>query len=408
MKNVIVALGTVAWEAEFVGAVSHPMMGVRVQRRCVDALDIRSAIQVMHVDVVVVSDATLRVDEDLLVDLRESGVRLVAISSKVAMWIERGADHVIDFTSHNPIRAVGEFSEWLRRGVDDEKTIEATPTGRLVAVMGFGGSAGRSTCAREVGWQLGESRFRTVIVDGDSYGPSLHQELGMQPNVPSLVQLAHECETRRTNTINLSSHVTQWTVDIDFLAGVDRSSQWLELRTSTLRHMWKLLMDHYDRVVVDLGPVIERDLYSQHEVALPQRHSIPMTALELSNTVILCARHDEVGVTRLVKGYLEFSEVLADKNIIVNLWGVNGSANNGAKAVTRLTGLRDIFTTPFDHKVVTQAAKSHLSISETAKKNAVTETFRAIANSLDTQTSASRTKSRLAKLMSHSLDHEAA
>jgi hypothetical protein len=89
MKNLIVALGLVDWEAQFVSGLSHPMFGMQVQRRCVDGVDIRAAIQVSACHGVLVSDSTPRINQDLLADLAEKNIQLIAITTDVDYWQTR-------------------------------------------------------------------------------------------------------------------------------------------------------------------------------------------------------------------------------------------------------------------------------------------------------------------------------
>ena len=79
MKNVIAALGLVDWEAQFVSGLGHPMFGLQVQRRCVDGVDIRAAIQVSDCQAVLVSDATPRINQDLIAELADKNIKLIAI-----------------------------------------------------------------------------------------------------------------------------------------------------------------------------------------------------------------------------------------------------------------------------------------------------------------------------------------
>ena len=113
MKNVIVALGLVEWESIFVSGLGHPMFGVSVQRRCVDGIDIRAAIQVVECHGVIISDATPRIDQDLIAELRERDIPLIAISSNCESWSDQGVTMLVQLDAKNPLIALKLVSELL-------------------------------------------------------------------------------------------------------------------------------------------------------------------------------------------------------------------------------------------------------------------------------------------------------
>jgi hypothetical protein len=86
----------VEWEAQFVSGLGHPMFGLQVQRRCVDGVDIRAAVQVADCQAVLVSDATPRINQDLIAELAEKGIDLIAITVDVDRWHDLGASHCIE------------------------------------------------------------------------------------------------------------------------------------------------------------------------------------------------------------------------------------------------------------------------------------------------------------------------
>ncbi len=157
MKNLIAALGLVDWEAQFVSGLGHPMFGLQVQRRCVDGVDIRAAIQVSECQAVLVSDATPRINQDLIAELADKNIKLIAITSDVDHWQDLGASHCIELDSNNPLSALKQISELMS---DEPQAVEpeSDPKGLLIAVAGFGGACGRTMAVKEIGWQLSACR----------------------------------------------------------------------------------------------------------------------------------------------------------------------------------------------------------------------------------------------------------
>ena len=61
--KIALALGNADWESDFIAVISHPMLNLKVVRRCVDGIDLLAAVQVNEIEVVIVTDETLRLDD---------------------------------------------------------------------------------------------------------------------------------------------------------------------------------------------------------------------------------------------------------------------------------------------------------------------------------------------------------
>jgi MinD-like ATPase involved in chromosome partitioning or flagellar assembly len=383
MKNLIAALGLVEWEAQFVSGLSHPMFGMQVQRRCVDGVDIRAAIQVCDCQGVLVSDATPRINQDLIAELSERKIQLIAITTNVDYWKSLGANHCIELDPKNPLSGIKQVSELLR-GESQSIETQSEPNGLLIAVAGFGGSCGRTTAVKEIGWQLTKLGARTCMVDADTYGPSLDQELGYEPNQNGLLELCRSIERKSSS---IQTHLDLLPVaseNLSFVAGLPRISRWTDLRVATLRELWRKSQDTFDVVIADVGAVLEIDHSLMHETSLPRRHAASLTALESAQVSIICARADSVGIARLVRGYLEFHELFARSEVHVILWGVtsHSQSKDVRAAVSRHTGIESIFETEYDFYGMRKAVLQNTFISKMNSKNSIAKEYESIAKML--------------------------
>lgn len=383
MKGLIAALGLVDWEAQFVSGLSHPMFGMQIQRRCVDGVDIRAAIQISDCQGVLVSDATPRINHDLIAELTERKIKLIAITTDVDFWHERGASHCIELDPKNPMSGIKQVSELMR---GETQAIESAPEpkGLLIAVAGFGGSCGRTTAVKELGWQFSKLGARTCMVDADTYGPSLDQELGYEPNQNGLLEL---CRSIEKNSSSIQTHfdlLPTASENLFFVAGLPRISRWTDLRLATLRELWRKSRDSFDVVIADVGAVLEVDHSLMHETSLPRRHAASLTALESAQVSIICARADNVGITRLVRGYLEFHELFERSEVHVVLWGVTSDAQRKEvrAAVSRHTGIESIFETSYDFDAMRKAVSQNTFISNLDSKNSIAKEFESISKML--------------------------
>ncbi len=380
MKNLIAALGLVDWEAQFVSGLGHPMFGLQVQRRCVDGVDIRAAIQVADCQAVLVSDSTPRINQDLIAELADKGIELIAITVDVDSWQELGASHCIKLDTSNPLSAIKQVSELLR-GQTQVVEPEADPKGLLIAVAGFGGACGRTTAVKELGWQLSKFGAKTCMIDSDTYGPSLDQELGFEPTQNGLLELCRSIERKNSSIQTHFDLLPAVSENLSLVAGLPRISRWTDLRVGTLRELWRKSKDVFDVVVTDIGAVLETDHSLMHETSLPRRHAASLTALESAQVTLICARADSVGIARLVRGYLEFHELFANSEVHVLLWGVvtESESKDVRAAVSRHTGIESIFETAYDFEVTRNALQHGSFISKLDSKHSIAKEFEAIA-----------------------------
>jgi len=381
MKSLIAALGLVEWEAQFVSGLGHPMFGLQVQRRCVDGVDIRAAIQISDCQAVLVSDSTPRINQDLIADLADKGIELIAITSNLDRWHDLGVSTCIELDVSNPLSAIKEVSELLR-GEAQVVEPETDPKGLLIAVAGFGGACGRTAAVKELGWQLSRTGAKTCMIDADTYGPSLDQELGFEPSQNGLLELCRSIERKNPSIQTHFDLLPEVAQNLWLVAGLPRVSRWTDLRVSALRQLWRKLREVFDVVVTDVGAVLEMDHSLMHETSLPRRHAASLTALESAQVTLICARADSVGIARLVRGYLEFHELFANSEVHVLLWGVvNDSQSKDIRAaVSRHTGIESIFETAYDFEVTRDALQQNTFVGKLDSKNAITKQFEAIAS----------------------------
>jgi hypothetical protein len=154
------------------------------------------------------------------------------------------------------------------------------------------------------------------------------------------------------------------------------------LRVGTLRELWRKSKEVFDVVVTDVGAVLETDHSLMHETSLPRRHAASLTALESAQVTLICARADSVGITRLVRGYLEFHALFANSEVHVLLWGVatDSQSKDVRAAVSRHTGIESIFETVHDFQVMRDALQQNTFVSKLDAKNSITKEFEVIAN----------------------------
>lgn len=403
MKNVIVALGLVEWESIFVSGLGHPMFGISVQRRCVDGIDIRAAIQVVECHGVIIFDATPRIDQDLIAELRERDIPLIAISSDCDSWSDQGVAMLVQLDAKNPLIALKLVSELLS-GKLKPIVEETKETGLHIAIAGFGGASGRTTTVKELSLQLKQLNLRTVMIDADTYGPSLDQELGLDLGTNGLLELCRVLEKKSAKGQSFVDLVTQLRSGLSVVPGLPRVSRWTDLRISALREFWQESKENFDAVVTDVGAILEVDQSLLHETSLPRRHAASLTALESADITIICARADCVGIARLVRGYLEFHELFAKSSVYVLLWGITSEAQarDIKNAVSRHTGIESVTYIGLDWELSRQALQRSTFMSAINPRSEISLQYQGLAKLIATESKLSQAFDEVTAIAKHS------
>ena len=402
MKNVIVALGLVEWESIFVSGLGHPMFGISVQRRCVDGIDIRAAIQVVECHGVIISDATPRIDQDLIAELRERDIPLIAISSDCESWSDQGVTMLVQLDAKNPLIALKLVSELLS-GKLKPLVEEIKETGLHIAIAGFGGASGRTTTVKELSLQLKQLNLRTVMIDADTYGPSLDQELGLDLGTNGLLELCRVLEKKSAKGQSFADLVTQLRSGLSVVPGLPRVSRWTDLRISALREFWQESKENFDAVVTDVGAILEVDQSLLHETSLPRRHAASLTALESADITIICARADCVGIARLVRGYLEFHELFAKSSVYVLLWGITSEAQarDIKSAVSRHTGIESVTCIGLDWELSRQALQRTTFMSDINPRSEISLQYQGLAKLIAAESKLSQAVDEVTTIAKH-------
>ena len=407
MFNAVVALGNAVWEAQFVSALSHPMTAIHVFRRCVDGVDIRATVQVHQVDVVLVSDDTLRIDAGLIVELNSAGVRVVALSSDTTFWTELGAVECVSVDVTNIPRSISSLVNLLNNQQVDVSADDGSQ-GDLVAVAGFGGGVGRSLVLRELGFACAGESMTTVCVEADTFGPSMSQDLNLPIDTLHLLdmcQLIHQQELQLKDSSD--SVINRLAIVADNLAvipGIPRSSQWIDLRTDAINKVYRQLRQDFDVTVVDVGPVVELEFGIGGESALPRRQASAIPAIEQADYVVLCVRADVVSVTRLVKTFLELSDIFshAEIHVVINQVRDRRSTKDFEKSIRRYTGITSIFTVDDCYSDVSKALKAPTFIGGMNPQSNMARTMHDIAKRLLARSTVQKVDSKLSQLISRS------
>lgn len=400
MINAIVAIGQTPWEAQFVSGLTHPMTGLKVQRRCVDALDVLAVTKVLSCDVVIISDHTLRVSQEFVAAINNQKIRLIALTQNTESFKKLGKVECVLIDANNPLAAISTLAALVRVN-KATPPIDVQPTGELIFVGGFGGGTGKSRLAMEVAYQLSTNKKRTLLVDADTYGPSLLQLFGLPISTPGFLEICRKVERKSNEQGLIHESSIQLADNLNLIPGLVKSSRWIDLRQPALKDFWELCLSEFDYVVVDSGPVLEAEQLLTIETGLPKRNLVSVSALSQAKKVLLTARRDPISITRLIKGISECQNQFKNKSVFVACLGPGNKKNEKevTSALQLHTDLSSIHIFDFDFESVAKAEAGLSLVSKLFPTAQLALMYQKTAQAIVEQVTNSTVSSRLRKLV---------
>lgn len=401
MINAIVAIGQTDWEGQFVSGLTHPMTGIQVQRRCVDAVDALAVSKVLSCDIVIISDHTMRVDRDFVSEIRNQNIRLIALTNNANYFEDFGVSETVALDPTNPLASISVLSA-LARVNKAELEPEVVPTGEMVFVGGFGGGVGKTRLALELAYQFAKQNNRALLIDGDTYGPALLQYFGLAPNVKGLLEICREIERKNNGDKieNLAS--TNLMSNLDLLVGINKPSRWIDLRTSVVTQLWQLCLAQYSLVVVDGGPILEHEPLAAIETGLPKRNLVALSALAASRKVLLICPAQPLAVTKLIKGLAENSALFLNKDVSIAVLGGKDKkqAKDALVAIATHTNYDNLIVVERNEELIEKATSQSSFIGAIAAKSSLANNFVEISKEIFLPTNRLATDGRLNRMFS--------
>jgi MinD-like ATPase involved in chromosome partitioning or flagellar assembly len=169
---------------------------------------------------------------------------------------------------------------------------------KVISVWGTSGS-GKSTISLNLAFELASLGHAVLLVDGDSYSPSLSAALGvLKPSggVLAALRLARQARLDSGELERLSEELNFGTRSLRFLAGVVSPLRWAEFDAA--EELLKIARESFDFVVVDLASSLEPGIYGP-ESATPRNQST-VGVIGASDVVLGIFSADPVGVNRFL------------------------------------------------------------------------------------------------------------
>lgn len=206
---------------------------------------------------------------------------------------------------------------------------EGPGAGRIIAVWGPAGSPGRTTVAANIAGELAADGKEVLLVDADTYGPSVAAVLGLLDESAGLAQacrLADQGQLDSDALRRIASTVATAAGTFRVLTGITRADRWTELRAPALALVLERARQVVDAVVVDTGFCLEADEELSFDTSAPRRNAATLRPLELADTVYAVGAADPVGVPRLVRALAELEAAVPQAAPVIVMNKVRASA----------------------------------------------------------------------------------
>ncbi|WP_408898787.1 CpaE family protein [Nocardioides sp. R1-1] len=332
MTVVLLVSSGAAWEPRALSALNdHP--GTVLLKRCVDVADLLAAARTGQAEVAVLPADLPGLDQNVVDDLQQHGVRVVGMAADPELAQPRAArigvvtvvaddraaelgELVVALPAHpagsavaTPSAPTGEASApTAERG-----PVGQQPPGRVVAVWGAGGAPGRTTLACGLAGELARRGLTTLLVDADPHGGAVAQQLGILDEVSGLLSAAR---LAGAGTLDQRFASVQRRVSdhLRVLTGLPRPDRWVELRPGLLTAIVDRARQD-GQVVLDTGFSLEPDLGELAGRA--ERNGLTREAVQLADELVLVGSADPVGLARLARAIVDLHELVPDARVRV-------------------------------------------------------------------------------------------
>ena len=267
----------------------------------------------------------------------------------------------------------------LNRSKPKTKTEVATAS-LVIAIFGPTGSTGKSSMALNLAYEFAELGKKTILIDLDTYSPSISTLLGITEPTAALTgcaRLIRQGRFDREQLERLSVRVKYRKTGFHCLTGLASSRRWGEISDDTVAHLINLSRFEFEIVIVDLAPHLEDSITSPSNPI--SRNTATRAALAKSDLAISVLNHSQLSVSRYLGVFAELQDIQRNRLIVLNRSDPKPAITSALKNLTKET----IFATiPDDHASFELAESQHLPLALARRKSPARNAIAQLTNKL--------------------------
>lgn len=300
---------------------------IKIRRRCVDSVDLMSAIHLGLANKVVISAGFENLNSTTISGAKKLGCDVYGI------YLEN------DIDSLEKLVGVGVNSNFAIDETDVEKSLKGlinlllnvseidkfsneledlSQVPGLICVWGTNGSPGRSSVAINLSFSLASKNSPTLLVDLDAIVPSLAPALGLVSEVPGVSSLVHDALKGRLSQESIEKNVIEVNPGLHVLTGISNPKRWPELRTEGLIQVLKLCSQMYANIICDLSAVLPESTDSSlNDVDIFRRFDHIPKVLEISSRNIFVLSATPLSLIRASEALEALHEINKSEPLII-------------------------------------------------------------------------------------------
>jgi MinD-like ATPase involved in chromosome partitioning or flagellar assembly len=351
--NILLALTNETWQLEVMSNINEQNQ-LKIKRRCVDSIDLMSAVHLGLAKKIVVSADFPNLSIETMVNAKKLGCEIYGI------YLQD------DVESLEKLKNFGVLNNFAINSFENNKSLknlflqlsniteidkfssgldELTEIPGLISVWGINGSPGRTSTAINLSFSLANKNSLTLLIDLDAVAPSVAASLGIVSEVPGISSVIHDALKGRLNIQSFEKNVIEIESGLHVLTGITNPKRWPELRTEGLIQVLKQASQIYPNIVCDLSAVLPETLDPNlNNLDIFRRFDHIPKVLELSTQVIFVLSANPLALIRSSESLEALNEIYMREPLIV-LNKVN-DFNLGAKYESTVEAILGRWTDP--------------------------------------------------------------
>ena len=324
--NILLALTNETWQLEVMSNINDQNQ-LKIKRRCVDSVDLMSAVHLGLANKIVVSADFPNLNIEAIVKAKKLGCEIYGI------YLQD------DLVSLEKLKNIGVLSTFAINSFENHKSIKAltsqlsniteidkfssgleelTQIPGLISVWGINGSPGRTITAINLAFSLANKNLPTLLIDLDAVAPSVAASLGIVSEVPGISSVIHDALKGRLNIASFEKNVIEVHSGVHVLTGITNPKRWPELRTGGLVQVLKHASQIYPNIVCDLSAVLPETLDPNlNNLDIFRRFDHIPKVIELSSQVIFVVSANPLALIRSSESLESLSEIYKRDPLIV-------------------------------------------------------------------------------------------
>jgi MinD-like ATPase involved in chromosome partitioning or flagellar assembly len=244
------------------------------------------------------------------------------------------------------------------------------PKAKVFTVWSPHGSPGRTTIAACVATELAKQGSRTLIIDADSYAPSIEFQFGIAQSHAGIASIARAAIQERLTEELFNKYSVEFShgkVELNIITGLSMPDRWQEVGFDGISSIIEYAEQHFDCIVIDIAPAIELQVI--HEKSLVQRNSMSIAALKAATHIVAVCGTEASDVHRFVWDYqqLKSLELPGELHLLVNQIRTATMGRSAAKQIAdtieRLSGCQVAEFIDFDQSAADRAKQDVVPIT---------------------------------------------